>query len=1449
MRMTRRAKRRLLFVIAIAVLGTAAALVVTALQSSQRNRVRLAHRADGLQAFSEGRMEETLEHLSVVVQYDKQDVDVLLAFAEARSQLPLPNRFHLHEARVYYESALKLVEEDSSYPNRDAIIRNTLTKLLEVRGQLGETFEMERVAERLLADDPNDIEALTAKVSVCVRDRRFEEGLPIAKKLASLEPGALRWLHLQLQMARSMRALDSDLIAQCDEWIESYQGDGRMHLLKAAWLYELGYLDRGKAEIETAVGKGASSLEVLQQMLSLLGSFHRHDLIATVIEKTRADYPHAPWARHAIIEYTWQTGQVSEAMAELLRAKEELSELPIEIRRDEVLLMLAANRLDEARNAFETYRKLVETEKAGPSDRALVIALAARLSQTKLDWPMMLSRFDEALAIAPDEPVVHFLRGEVCAKVGEHALAATSFGRASTIEPMWIAAAVAQADSLLSLGRAERAFEVSRAAAQRSPRSNLAPLLTMARAALALNQSRNSELEGVPTFETEEQFMQESARNAAAGIDLPGMLLAIQQQLPEQSQVFSLLIEAMMQVGRVSDAQQRMHAWLSQPTLNEEQLIVAAELVRRYDLGSRPLLERKLREYRGSDPRITMSHAWLLLDAGDAKAGIDVVDRFFADAPPEVTAGDALQLARVSFLISANNDSAWPQLRELIDRYPRSVPVQTYALGQPSLWEEKAMIEKIISNLSTSLGDRSQQVRLANASFLLRFSGEKEEDRAKAVVIVQSVLEETPSSLVALTLLADAYLQGEKPMYEQAVDALQSAIDAHPREVSLYPRFIALLQQLGRFDDAQEYLAQLGALRSADPHIARMEVELLLTQGSFEAALLRAMSFITEHSPPPDQLLLAAMLGRTGQADKAQRVYEQLLADPASAKAARGQAAEFFAKQGDFARGFALLGEALKDRDENEGEQEVLLGWFCYRHGKPYDAVAHFERAIEVAPKSADAWHALGRYHLSRGAFADAERIAREGMKKAGEDDRLRADFALAEAGQSPVQWRESLSRMALQTGDVPALLATLDLASEVSADAKDPDRETIRPSTAQFTRARTLLEQYPRFLPAWYLAIAINANAREMVTATEFARSAMSRFPNQPAPAEWATRLFLQNARWNDALSAAEEWNARTPNDPIAARCAIATSLLKLDRADTAVERLGPLVTDILAQREAHPENAMVLIDTFLAAGKAQALIDAAGSMLSEPAWRMRWAFSARTAQPSVTALVLQELDAAISSDDGSEGSPEELLGLAAEWQQLGDRANERRWLERGAALAEAVKSQTDDAPLKTAAEFILATIDESMGNKASAEARYRNVLRDQPNHALALNNLAYLLHTKDAKDADALQLARKAAELMPASPDVLDTLGVVLLASGRPAEAETQLRKALSSRPNDMNIGLNLVDAIIHQQKFDEASRELEQLQRTLRTLPGRGVEYSDRVRDMRKRIAEQVTVAEPS
>ena len=108
-------------------------------------------------------------------------------------------------------------------------------------------------------------------------------------------------------------------------------------------------------------------------------------------------------------------------------------------------------------------------------------------------------------------------------------------------------------------------------------------------------------------------------------------------------------------------------------------------------------------------------------------------------------------------------------------------------------------------------------------------------------------------------------------------------------------------------------------------------------------------------------------------------------------------------------------------------------------------------------------------------------------------------------------------------------------------------------------------------------------------------------------------------------------------------------------------------------------------------------------------------------------------------------------------------------------------------------------------------AKARYEEVLKIDPNQAMALNNLAYLLAERMNNAAEALPYARQAHRLNPNDPGVLDTLGWALSKNGQWGEAAGMLLRAIELDRQNAVAMYHLALVYKAREDVDEAKRFL--------------------------------------
>jgi len=135
------------------------------------------------------------------------------------------------------------------------------------------------------------------------------------------------------------------------------------------------------------------------------------------------------------------------------------------------------------------------------------------------------------------------------------------------------------------------------------------------------------------------------------------------------------------------------------------------------------------------------------------------------------------------------------------------------------------------------------------------------------------------------------------------------------------------------------------------------------------------------------------------------------------------------------------------------------------------------------------------------------------------------------------------------------------------------------------------------------------------------------------------------------------------------------------------------------------------------------------------------------------------------------------------------------KHWKEAEDALAKAEPFAIKDED-KANLYFQKGSLAEREKKYDQAEQLFHKVLEIDPNNAITLNNLGYMLADKTSRYTDALKYIRKAVELEPMNGAYLDSLGWVYLKLGQYEPAEDNLRKAVERTSTDPTVHDHLGD-----------------------------------------------------
>ncbi len=118
----------------------------------------------------------------------------------------------------------------------------------------------------------------------------------------------------------------------------------------------------------------------------------------------------------------------------------------------------------------------------------------------------------------------------------------------------------------------------------------------------------------------------------------------------------------------------------------------------------------------------------------------------------------------------------------------------------------------------------------------------------------------------------------------------------------------------------------------------------------------------------------------------------------------------------------------------------------------------------------------------------------------------------------------------------------------------------------------------------------------------------------------------------------------------------------------------------------------------------------------------------------------------------------------------------------DAGAVLDRAL----EDFPGSIALRYSRSILAERLGNFALAEEDLQSIIDNNPNNATALNALGYMLTNRSARFEEAEDLIRRALELKPDDPAILDSMGWVKYRLGDYPAALSYLRRAYKAFPD---------------------------------------------------------------
>lgn len=724
----------------------------------------------------------------------------------------------------------------------------------------------------------------------------------------------------------------------------------------------------------------------------------------------------------------------------------------------------------------------------------------------------------------------------------------------------------------------------------------------------------------------------------------------------------------------------------------------------------------------------------------------------------------------------------------------------------------------------------------------------------EALALVQKVLAREDTLHDAWHLLGELlwYVQKDE---KGATEAFRRALALEKAYVPAHSALISLAIARRDVDAMKAQLGQLREVLPKHPQTRFVEAQIAFVQRDYARAREITQALLRVAPDHAGTLQMAGAIEfQNGSLLLAETHLNKALQQAPQLPVARRLLGQTYLRLGQPQRTLAVLEPMISGEGADAEAISVAADAFL-QLAQPGRAEALFLRAAELAPGDARVRTALALTHLARGdadtAFSELEAVA-------ARDKGSFADMALISARLKRGEYAQALAavdamskkqpdtalvamlrgRIHQARGDGKAARAELERALAIdpmyfpaAASLAQLDVAAKRPEDS-IPRFEAMVRTDPRHVNA-RLAIAdlrLRAGApREQVAA--LLAEAIKLTPAEAAPRLALVDLHLRAKDFKAALAVAQDASAALPSnldvmDALGraqfeagdlqqalntfrrlAGASPNTAQTHLRLADLHLALRDPRAAEASFRRalEAQPDSQPAqrgLVNLALADKRPRDALAVARTMQQQrPHAAAGWLFEADIQQrlKNPTAAI-----AAYRNGLRQRPHPELAARLHAALLAAGQRAE-----------ADRLAAEWDrDRPGDPTMDQHLAGVAITRGDFAQAEQRLARVVERQPDNALALNNLAWLMVRQGRSGA--VPLAERANELLPGRPPLMDTLAGALAAEKQWQRALALQKEVVERAPEDFYLRLNLARIAIQAGDKELARSELEKIAR---------------------------------
>lgn len=1373
-------------------------LAVLAVGAFSLRQWRKADRAErglrlGSKAYDEHRWIDAAEYLGDYLAVEQTDISVLLKYADAQLKIRPAKRSCVQQAIGAYRTVLRLDEDNSE----------AATQLTEIYLGIGSFGEAELIAGRYIAIKP-DPELHRMLALAMIGQRKFQDAATELKVIVQNYPEQIPAYEALGQLVEQRPEEFEEMPAGVfDQAVKNNPSSALAYIIRAGFYRRSKNASAVLADLQRAERQDLSDPNIrlrLARELVTMGQLDRaaeHLEIVQEVDSKNQDLWQA-WARLALKSGSQEKMfEVAEAgLAELVSQPWDFMPMAAE-------LFILAGRLEDANNCISELR----LKDIGRAKVAFLSGLVAsgqgRLSEAVKHWKQSIESGNKS-------PRVRLALASALSQSGDTQSAKMQLRTVVSENPDYVEGRLALAGLLAQAGDWAGTLEHAAAATRLSPENSSARLLHL-RAQMQLLKEGASD-QGQTGSRTWRDLRKELSALAQEG-ETAAEVKLVQLQLAIRQERYA---EAESLVGELEEA-----------GLSKRKVALAkAELLAVQDNPGQAILKLYATIEEFPDDFESVSYvAVLLARQGDREKCEQVIQDAMARISQPVTLR-RLGLTLAQYYASWDRtDDAYRLLETLERRLPDDIQVKRRLLLCDQTVKNREMAQRLIDGIKLLEGEGGWQWRYEQAK--IWFAAEDFKDRyARVVSILQENVVANPDDQASRVLMARAYERVGAP--KLAISTFREALNRSPDDLRVIIPAVAALYNAKEYEQAEQILSRASEQKLSHPLLSELQLQDHLRRGHLDQAS-GMLQEILSNDPENQRVHLSLALLKMQQQEYAEasqlleRLKEQ---DPNSLPVTAAQIQLSFRKQEP--------AEALRLSDEIV--DRVASSFAYILRARTYASLGQFEKArtdldhaVSSEPDNVEVWVARSDFFRSRGQQAMAVADIKQALSLVSDDiDVRKRAISLFLISEDPaiVGRGRAILQEALES-DAEDIDLLLYKARSLLLEGTNPAVE----SAEQILE--TITEERPERNEAWVLL----------------------------------GEIAIKQGQSDKAMNAALGGLAHRPTDK--------TLLLLKARAEAARSPVLAIPTlEVLHNLD--PDDvraALLLASTYTRAGEPKRAVALLRKQLNNdetPGRRLyEIAMAAALYRNGTKQKAEREFELLLQAEPNDPTPLFEYVQLLKEDRQW-DRVSRKviSWHQQhadGGSTAVSIAGgllAIDDNQARKAAEDILRTVLrddpkctpamralavmlQTTGRTAEAAVLYERLLAIEPDHLIAINNLAWIMCEDQGKYAEALELAQRGLKIAPDYFDLVDTRGVIYYRLGKFDKAAQDFTRCIDHGPSTTPAGVAtrfyLARTLV---ELGENRRAIEQLDQALdmqTRLGGLSSEDLSEARRLRKKVEE--------